>query len=106
MTGSVNRVFLIGNLGEDPRLHRGGSAPLLNMSLATSETWLDKDKVRRERTEWHRIAMFGGEAEEISRSFRKGSRVHVEGSLRSRSYEKNGRQIWVTEVMADRVIGA
>lgn len=105
MNGCVNRVFLIGNLGEEPKL-RGENSTVLSLSVATSETWLDKDKVRKERTEWHRVVMFGGDVKDIARTLRKGSKVYIEGALLSRTYEKDGQKVPITEIVADRILGA
>ena len=90
MAGSVNKVILIGNLGRDPEIRTMQSGDkVANLSVATSETWNDRQTgERRERTEWHRVVIFGRVAEVAEQYLRKGSKVYVEGSLARRA---NGR---------------
>lgn len=106
MAEGLNRVLLLGNLGQDPelRMTSGGQA-VLKMRLATSETYLDKNKVRQERTEWHSVVVWGRRAEALSKFLTKGSRLFVEGGLRTSSYDdKDGNKRYRTEVVAQNII--
>ena len=106
MAGSVNKVILIGNLGRDPetRNMQDGN-PVLNMSIATSESWRDRNSgERRERTEWHRVVFFGRLAEIVAEYLRKGSQVYIEGKLRTRKWQdREGNDRWSTEVVANEM---
>ncbi len=103
--GSVNKVILIGNLGADPELRMtGGGQAVLKLRLATSESYLDKNRVRQERTEWHSIVVWGKRGEALSKFLTKGSRLFVEGSLRTSSYEVEGQKRYRTEIVAREVI--
>lgn len=99
----VNKVIVVGNLGQDPetRYMPSGSA-VTNISVATSESWKDKQTgEKKERTEWHRIAMFGRLAEIAAEYLRKGSQVYIEGKLRTRKWQdKNKNDRWTTEIIA------
>jgi single-strand DNA-binding protein len=98
--------MLLGNLGQDPelRMTSGGQA-VLKLRLATSETYLDRNKVRQERTEWHSVVIWGKRAEALSKFLTKGSRIFVEGGLRTSSYEdKEGQKRYRTEIVASNVI--
>jgi single-strand DNA-binding protein len=97
--------MLLGNLGSDPELRftNGGQA-VLNMRIATTETYLDKNKVRQERTEWHNVVLWGKRAEALAKFLTKGSRIFVEGGLHTSSYEKNGEKRYKTEVNASNII--
>lgn len=102
--GSLNKVMLIGNLGSDPELRSlpdGGS--VANFSIATTEGWIDKNtQERREQTEWHRITFFGKAAEIIHQYGRKGSKIYVEGMLRTRKWkDREGNDRYTTEVRGD-----
>ena len=103
MARGVNKVILVGNLGKDPdvRYMPSGSA-VANVTLATSETWKDKQTgEKQERTEWHNIAFFGRLAEIAGEYLKKGSQVYVEGSLRTRKWQdKSGNDRYTTEVIA------
>ena len=102
MARGINKVILIGNLGRDPetRYSQGGS-PVTNFSVATSENWRDKATgEQQERTEWHNIVCFGRLAEIAGEYLRKGSKVFIEGSLRTSSWEQDGQKRYRTEVMA------
>lgn len=106
MAEGLNRVFLLGNLGADPELRMtpGGSA-VLKLRLATSETYLDKNKQRQERTEWHRVTIWGRRAEALSRILSKGSRIFVEGGLRTTSYDdRDGNKRYTTEIVAQNIL--
>lgn len=102
----LNRVMLFGNLGADPELRytQGGQA-VLHLRIATTESYLDKDKVRRERTDWHNVCIWGRRGEALSRILSKGSTILVEGSLRTSSYDdRDGNKRYKTEVIANNVI--
>jgi single-strand DNA-binding protein len=106
MSEGLNRVMLLGNLGADPELRytQGGQA-VLNMRIATTETYLDKDKVRQERTDWHNVVVWGKRGEALGKFLTKGSSIFIEGSLRTSSYEdKEGVKRYKTEVIAQNVI--
>lgn len=101
----LNRTMLLGNLGADPELRMtGGGQAVLNLRLATTESYLDKDKARQERTEWHSVVVWGKRAEGLNKILRKGDRIFVEGGLRTSSYEKDGEKRYKTEVVAQNVI--
>lgn len=107
---SVNKVIVLGNLGKDPevRYTQSGDA-VCNFSVATSERWKDKSGEQQERTEWHRIVMFGRIAEVAGEYLKKGSQVYLEGKLQTRKWvNKEGLDQYTTEVIADRMqlIGA
>lgn len=105
MSEGLNRVMLLGNLGADPELRftPGGQA-VLNLRLATTESYVDKDKQRQERTEWHAVVVWGKRGEALGKILSKGSSVFIEGSLRTSSYEKDGAKRYKTEVIANNVI--
>jgi single-strand DNA-binding protein len=106
MARGINKVILVGNLGKDPetRYMPSGSA-VTNLTLATSESWKDKQSgEQQERTEWHKIAMFGRLAEIAAEYLRKGSQVYIEGKLRTRKWQdKEGKDRWTTEIVADEM---
>lgn len=106
MARGINKVILIGNLGNDPdvRYTSGGSA-VANVSVATSETWRDKETGdQQERTEWHRIVFFGRLAEIVSEYLRKGSKIYVEGRLQTRKWQdRDGNDRYTTEVVANEM---
>jgi single-strand DNA-binding protein len=106
MARGVNKVILVGNLGKDPetRYMPSGSA-VTNLTLATSESWKDKQTGdQQERTEWHKIAMFGRLAEIAAEYLRKGSQVYIEGKLRTRKWQdKEGKDRYTTEIVADEM---
>lgn len=102
MARGVNKVILIGIVGSDPdaRFFPSGDA-VTTVRLATSETWLDKQSgERRERTEWHRVVFTGRVGEVAAEYVRKGSKIYVEGSIRSNTYKKDGVDVWRTEIRA------
>ncbi|HEU5073239.1 MAG TPA: single-stranded DNA-binding protein [Polyangiaceae bacterium] len=106
MAEGLNRVLLLGNLGADPelRMTNGGQA-VLKMRLATSETYLDRNRQRQERTEWHNVVVWGKRAEALGKFLTKGSRLFVEGGLRTSSYEdRDGNKRYRTEIVANNVI--
>lgn len=106
MAEGLNRVMLLGNIGADPELRRtqGGQA-VLHMRLATTESYLDRDKVRRERCDWHNIVVWGKRGESLAKFLKKGSSIFVEGSLRTSSYDdREGQKRYKTEVIANKII--
>lgn len=107
MAEGLNRVMLLGNLGADPELrHTQGGQAVLHIRLATTESYLDKDKNRQERTEWHRVTVWGARAEALAKFLTKGSTIFVEGSLRTSSYDdkKTGEKRYSTEINANNII--
>ena len=106
MAEGLNRVLLLGNLGADPelRMTNGGQA-VLKLRLATSETYLDRNRVRQERTEWHNVVVWGKRAEALGKILSKGSRIFVEGGLRTSSYDdREGNKRYKTEIVANNII--
>ena len=103
MAGSVNKVILVGNLGNDPEIRTfGNGGKVANFSLATSENWRDKQSgERREKTEWHRVAVFGeGLVGVIERYVKKGSKLYIEGKLQTRKWQdRDGNDKYTTEVV-------
>jgi single-strand DNA-binding protein len=101
----INKVTILGNLGADPELRMlpGGNA-VLKMRVATNESWLDKDKNKQERTEWHRVTVFGRRAEGLAKFVRKGMKVFVEGRNQTSSYDKDGQKHYSTEIIAEQVL--
>jgi single-strand DNA-binding protein len=102
---SVNKVILIGNLGRDPEVRYMPSGDAVaNISIATTETWKDKNGEKQEKTEWHRVAMFGKTAEIAGEYLKKGSQVYIEGRLETRKWtDKEGKERYTTEIRADRM---
>ncbi len=101
MSKGMNKVILFGNVGSDPELrYTHGNTPVLNLSIATNEAYFDKNKVLRERTEWHRVVVWGSVAESLSKVVTKGMGLLIEGSIRTTSFERNGERRYVTEVCA------
>ena len=105
MARGINKVILVGNLGNDPevRYAQSGSA-ITTLSVATSESWKDKDGNQQERTEWHRVKAFGRLAEIMGEYLKKGRQVYIEGSLRTEKYtDKNGVEKYSTDIIADEM---
>jgi single-strand DNA-binding protein len=107
MTG-VNKVILVGNLGADPEsrsLNNGGE--VVNMRIATSESWKDRDGNRQERTEWHNVVIFNENLGRVAKSYlRKGSKVYLEGQLQTRKWQdQNGNDKYTTEIVLQRFRG-
>lgn len=103
MARGVNKVILVGTCGQDPevRFLPNGNA-VTNLSLATSEQWTDKQTGQKvEKTEWHRVSMFGKVAEIAGEYLRKGSQVYIEGKLQTREWEKDGIKRYTTEIVVD-----
>ncbi|PIE61354.1 MAG: single-stranded DNA-binding protein [Desulfobacterales bacterium] len=97
----LNKVMLIGNLGRDPEIRYGQSGTaVVNFTMATSDQWTDKNTgERQERTEWHRIVVFGKQAETCEKYLSKGSKIYVEGRLQTRSWEREGQTHYTTEIV-------
>ena len=104
--GSVNKVILLGNLGRDPELkYTPSGSAVANFTIATNETWKDKDGQKQEHTEWHRIVVWGKLAEICGEYLHKGRQVYVEGSIRTRTYkDREGVEKSVTEIKADSMV--
>lgn len=102
---SINKVFLIGNLGADPELRQTDSSQVCNFRIATTEVWNSKQSgERQEKTEWHRIVVWGKSAGHCGEYLKKGRSCHVEGRLQTRDWEdKQGNKRYTTEIIADRV---
>lgn len=109
MAGSVNKVILIGNLGADPEVRRLPSGdPVINMRIATSETWRDKNSgERRERTEWHNVVIFNDQLAKVAEQYlKKGMKVYVEGALQTRKWQdQSGQDRYSTEVVLQKFRG-
>ena len=101
MARSVNKVTLIGNLGNDPEMKALPSgSQVANLSIATTDSWRDRNSGEmQERTEWHRVVCFDRLAEICGQYLRKGSRIYIEGSLRTRSWEQDGQKKYATEIV-------
>ena len=106
MARGINKVIIVGNLGQDPetRYMPSGSA-VTNFTVATNESWKDKQTgEQKDRTEWHRVAMFGRLAEVAAEYLRKGSQVYIEGKLRTRKWQdRDGKDRYTTEIIADEM---
>ncbi|MFM8747254.1 MAG: single-stranded DNA-binding protein [Aestuariivirga sp.] len=109
MAGSVNKVILVGNLGRDPEVrHTQDGKPIVNLSLATSETWRDRNTgERKEKTEWHRVVIFNENLAKVAEQYlKKGSTVYIEGQLQTRKYtDKDGMEKYSTEVVLQNYRG-
>ena len=103
---SLNRVILLASLGRDPELRYTASGDAVaNLSVATSERWKDKDGEKQEKTEWHRVVLFGRTAEIAGEYTKKGSKVLIEGRLQTRKYtDKDGVEKYSTEVVGDKLV--
>jgi len=104
MARGINKVILVGNLGNDPDIrYTAGGAAVANISLATTDSWRDKESgEKQERTEWHRVVFFGRLAEIVGEYLRKGSQVYVEGRLQTRKWQdKTGNDRYTTEIVAN-----
>ena len=110
MAGSVNKVILVGNVGRDPEVkNMQDGRSMVNMSLATSETWRDRQSgERKEKTEWHRVVVFNDKIAEVVQKFvRKGAKLYVEGQLTTRKWtDQSGQERYTTEVVIPRFGGA
>src|SRR4029079_6434441 len=109
MAGSVNKVILVGNLGKDPEVRRLNSGePVVNLSVATSESWRDKQTgERKEKTEWHRVVIFNENIAKVAEQYlKKGAKVYVEGQLQTRKYtDKDGAEKYSTEIVLQKYRG-
>jgi len=103
---SLNRVMLIGNLGQDPDLkYTPTGKAVANFTIATTARWKDKDGQNQERTEWHRIVLWGRQAEIAKDYLRKGRQIFLEGRLQTRNYDdKDGNKRWITEIVCDHFL--
>jgi len=101
----MNKVFILGNLGDDPKLrYTEGGAAVANFSLATNESWVDKNDEKQERTEWHRVVVWNRQAETCDKYLSKGDKALVEGKLQTREWEdKEGNTKYTTEIVARNV---
>ena len=104
--GSVNKVILVGNLGRDAELrYTPGGAAVATLNLATTEVWNDKSGQRQEKTEWHRIVLWGKSAESLAEYLTKGKQIYVEGRLQTRQWDdKDGNKRYTTEIRGDRIV--
>lgn len=109
MAGSVNKVILVGNLGRDPEVRRLGSGePVVNLRIATSETWRDKQSgERKERTEWHSVVIFNENLAKVAEQYlKKGSKIYIEGQLQTRKWQdQSGVEKYTTEIVLQRFRG-
>ena len=106
MARGVNKVILIGNLGNDPDTrYTAGGAAVANVSLATTDSWRDKETgEQQDRTEWHRVVFFGRLAEIVSEYLHKGSQIYIEGRLQTRKWQdKEGNDRYTTEIVANEM---
>lgn len=100
----INKVIIVGRLGQDPEMKAvGQGATVTRLNVATSESWTDKTGNKQERTEWHRITVWGKLAELCGKYLAKGRQVYVEGKLQTRSWEDNGQKKYATEIVASTV---
>ena len=107
MAGSVNKAIIVGNLGRDPEVRYSASGnPIANVSVATTDTWRDKQSgERQEKTEWHRVVFFGRLAEIAGEYLRKGSQVYIEGRLQTNKWQdkESGQDRYTTEIVANEM---
>jgi single-strand DNA-binding protein len=104
--GSVNKVILVGNLGRDAELrYTPGGAAVATLNMATTEVWNDKAGQKQEKTEWHRVVLWGKSAETLSEYLTKGKQIYVEGRLQTRQWDdKDGNKRYTTEIRGDRIV--
>ncbi len=104
--GSVNKVILVGNLGRDAeKRYTPGGAAVTTINMATTEVWKDKEGQRQEKTEWHRVILWGKTAESLSQYLTKGKPISVAGRLQTRQWDdKDGNKRYTTEIRGDRVV--
>ena len=98
----INKVIIVGNLGQDPEIkYTAGGAAVTTLSIATSDSWKDKDSgMDQERTEWHRVVLWRRLAENAGEFLKKGSKVYIEGQLQTRKWEQEGQTRYTTEIIA------
>lgn len=107
MSDGLNRVMLLGQLGAKPELrYTQAGTPVLGLRLATNESYVDKNKERQDRVEWHNVTLFGARAEGLAPHLDKGTKLFIEGSLRTSKYEKDGVDRYKTEIVANNVLFA
>lgn len=104
--GTVNKVIIVGNLGRDAEVrYTPGGAAVATLSLATTDIWNDKAGQRQEKTEWHRVVLWGKQAETLAEYLTKGRQIYVEGRLQTRQWDdKDGNKRYTTEIRSDRVV--
>ncbi len=104
--GSVNKVILVGNLGRDAELrYTPGGAAVATLNMATTEVWNDKSGQRQEKTEWHRVVLWGKSAESLAEYLTKGKQIYIEGRLQTRQWDdKDGNKRYTTEIRGDKVV--
>src|SRR5882672_7440782 len=104
--GSVNKVILVGNLGRDAELrYTPAGAAVATINMATTEVWNDKAGQRQEKTEWHRVVLWGKQAETLTEYLTKGKQIYVEGRLQTRQWDdKDGNKRYTTEIRGDRIV--
>lgn len=109
MAGSINKAIIVGNLGRDPDVrHTQDGSKIVNLSLATSESWRDRNSgERKERTEWHRVVIFNDKLADVAEQYlRKGSKVYVEGKIQTRKWtDKDGAEKYTTEIVLQKFQG-
>jgi single-strand DNA-binding protein len=102
--GSVNKAILVGNLGRDAEVKvTANGQSVATFSIATTETWT-KDGEKKEKTEWHRIVLWGRQADTLQPYLTKGKQIYVEGRIETRQWEKDGQKHYTTEIRADRIV--
>jgi single-strand DNA-binding protein len=106
MSGSLNKVQIIGNLGRDPEVrYTADNKPIANVTVATTDKW-KKDGQQQEKTEWHRVVIFGGLAEVVEKYLKKGDSAYFEGKLQTRKWQdNNGNERYTTEIVVDQFSG-
>jgi single-strand DNA-binding protein len=104
--GSVNKVILVGNLGRDAELrYTPGGAAVSTINMATTEVWNDKAGQKQEKTEWHRVVLWGKSAESLTEYLTKGKQIYVEGRLQTRQWDdKDGNKRYTTEIRGDKIV--
>jgi single-strand DNA-binding protein len=105
MKKGINKAIIVGHLGQDPKIqHLPSGGAVTSISVATSESWKDKNTgQQQDRTDWHRIVFFNKLAEIAGQYLKKGSKVYIEGSLRTRAWEKDGEKRYTTEIVASEM---
>lgn len=99
----VNKVIIVGRLGQDPELKTVGQSQVARLNIATSETYTDKNNQKQEKTEWHRVIFWGKQAEIAGKYLSKGRQVYVEGKLQTRSWEEGGQKKYTTEIVGSTI---
>ena len=104
--GSVNKVIIVGNLGRDAEIrYTSGGTAVATLSLATTDVWTDKGGQKQEKTEWHRVVLWGKTAETLQEYLLKGRQIYVEGRLQTRQWDdRDGNKRYTTEIRSDRVV--